>query len=78
LILALYVAFFLSGAAALIFENLWFRQVGLIFGNSVWASSLVLASFMAGLAIGNAASGRWGHLARRPVLLYAVFEVSSL
>ncbi len=74
MILALYVAFFLSGAAALIFENLWFRQVGLIFGNSVWASSMVLASFMAGLALGNAASGRWGHLARRPVLLYAAFE----
>ncbi len=45
--------FFLSGVAALLFENIWFRQAGLIFGNSVWASSLVLSSFMAGLALGN-------------------------
>ena len=42
--------FFLSGASALVLENLWFRQAGLAFGNSVWASSLVLSSFMAGLA----------------------------
>jgi len=42
---------FVSGAAALLFEMLWFRQAGLAFGNGVWASSLVLASFMAGLAV---------------------------
>ena len=46
-------AFFASGASALIFETLWFRQAGLAFGNSVWASSLVLSAFMAGLALGN-------------------------
>jgi predicted membrane-bound spermidine synthase len=45
--------FFLSGASALLFETLWFNQAGLVFGNSVWASSLVLAAFMAGLAMGN-------------------------
>ena len=35
--------FFLSGASALVFETLWFHQAGLAFGNSVWASSLVLS-----------------------------------
>lgn len=35
--------FFVSGASSLVFENLWFRQAGLAFGNSVWASSLVLS-----------------------------------
>ncbi len=49
----LYAIFFLSGAAALLFETLWFRQAGLAFGYSVWAWSLVLSSFMAGLALGN-------------------------
>ena len=34
--------FLLSGAAALLFETLWFRRRGSL-GNSVWASSLVLA-----------------------------------
>ena len=36
-------AFFASGASALIFETLWFRQAGLAFGSSIWASSLVLS-----------------------------------
>jgi hypothetical protein len=49
---------FVSGAAALLFETLWFRQAGLAFGNSVWASSLVLTSFMAGLALAARRLGR--------------------
>ena len=67
--------FFASGAAALIFETLWFRQTGLVFGNGVWASSLVLASFMAGLALGNGLAARHAHRFDRPVRLYAVLEV---
>jgi hypothetical protein len=47
------VIFLVSGTAALLFETLWFRQAGLALGNTVWASALVTASFMAGLAIGN-------------------------
>ena len=59
--------FFLSGVAALLFETLWFRQAGLTFGNGVWASSLVLASFMAGLALGNALAVRFGARISRPL-----------
>jgi hypothetical protein len=57
---SLAAVFLLSGAAALIFETLWFHQAGLTFGNSVWASSLVLAAFMGGLALGNAAAAHRG------------------
>ena len=52
--------FFVSGASALIFETLWFRQAGLAFGNSIWASSLVLSGFMGGLALGSALAARYG------------------
>jgi spermidine synthase len=45
---------FLSGISALIFETLWLRLSGLVFGNSVWSAALILSSFMAGLALGNA------------------------
>src|SRR4030095_7186141 len=45
---------FLSGTGALIFDTLWLRLSGLAFGNSVWAAALILSSFMAGLALGNA------------------------
>ena len=68
--------FFLSGAAGLLFESLWFRQAGLAFGNGVWASSLVLSSFMAGLALGNVLAARWRRLGRRPVAAYALLEVA--
>jgi spermidine synthase len=64
----------LSGIGALIFETLWLRLSGLAFGNSIWAAALILSSFMAGLALGNALAAssrirRW-----RPLHLYAVLE----
>lgn len=70
----IYAIFFLSGVSALVFQHIWFRQAGLVFGNSVWASSLVLSSFMAGLAIGNgvAATRRLG--GRNPLRVYALLE----
>ena len=67
--------FFLSGVAALLFETLWFRQAGLAFGNSVWASSLVLSSFMAGMALGNFLAARLGGRMRSPLRVYAVLEL---
>ncbi len=67
-------AFLLSGAAALLFETLWFRLSGLALGNSVWASSVVLASFMAGLAHGNALVARHAWRVGRPLRFYACLE----
>src|SRR6266576_6444210 len=66
---------FFSGTGALIFETLWLRFSGLAFGNSTWAAALILSSFMAGLALGNAIAAssrirRW-----RPLHLYALLEV---
>ena len=45
--------------------------MGLTLGNSVWASNIVLASFMAGLAAGNAIAARHGRCLRRPLQLCA-------
>ena len=66
---------FLSGTAALIFETLWLRLSGLAFGNSVWAAALILSSFMAGLALGNAIAASSRTRRWRPLYLYAVLEV---
>jgi len=71
----IYALFFCSGATALVFETLWFRLAGLAFGNSLWASSLVLASFMGGLAIGNGVVGRWGDRLRDPLRAYGLLEL---
>ena len=68
--------FFVSGAAALLFEHVWFRKAGLLFGNGVWASSIVLSSFMAGLALGNALAARLAGRVRRPLLAYAAAETA--
>ena len=72
--MAVLFAFFVSGAAGLIFEVVWFHRAGLVFGNSVWSTSIVLASFMGGLALGNALIGRHGHRIRRFLLAYAALE----
>jgi spermidine synthase len=69
-------AFCASGASALIFETLWFRQAGLAFGNSIWASSLVLSAFMGGLALGNAVAARFGPRLANAVLAYALAEAA--
>jgi len=66
---------FLSGASALVFEMIWFRLASLSLGSSVWAASLVLASFMGGLALGNGLLALWGHRFRRPLAVYAAAEV---
>jgi spermidine synthase len=55
---ALFLIFFLSGIAGLMFETLWFRLAGLSLGNSVWSASLVLAAFMGGLTLGNGVVAR--------------------
>jgi spermidine synthase len=72
---ALSLIFFVSGAAGLIFEIVWFYRCGLVFGNTVWAASITLSSFMGGLAIGNGILGWYGHRICRPLLAYAVAEV---
>lgn len=68
------LVFFVSGAAALLFETLWFRQAGIALGNTIWAMSLVTASFMGGLAIGNGLAARFGRRSHRPLLLFAGLE----
>ena len=73
--LSLAILFFLSGAAGLAFEIVWFYRCSLVFGNTVWAASLALSSFMGGLAIGNGLAGLWIHRIRRLLRAYAVAEL---
>src|SRR6266404_2940101 len=67
---------FLSGGSALLFQTLWLRLSGLVFGNSIWAAALILSSFMAGLALGSAIAASTALHQLRPLRVYAGLEVA--
>ncbi|MEP6820051.1 MAG: fused MFS/spermidine synthase [bacterium] len=67
--------FFLSGATGLIYEVLWARMLGLVFGATTLAVSTVLAAFMGGLALGSALAGQRGAAVERPVRAYGLLEI---
>jgi spermidine synthase len=69
------LCFVLSGATGLIYEVLWARMLGLVFGATTFAVSAVLAAFMGGLALGSALAGRLGARIRRPLLAYGLIEI---
>jgi predicted membrane-bound spermidine synthase len=70
-----YFIFFLSGASALIFESLWFQLTGLSLGSSMWAISIVLASFMGGLSLGEGLVAFQGNRIKYPLRCYALLEL---
>jgi spermidine synthase len=65
----------LSGAAALVYEVVWLRMLGLVVGHAVDALTAVLAAFMAGLALGAVLSGRFAGRLRQPLMTCAWVEV---
>lgn len=72
---ALALVFFLSGISGLVYQSLWQRLLSLVFGVTVYATSTVLASFMAGLALGSLVAGRLADRVRRPLVWFGVTEV---
>jgi spermidine synthase len=72
---ALAALFFCSGACALIYQVLWLRMFGWVFGVTVYAASAVWATFMAGLAIGSFAAGRIGDRVRHPMRWFGAIEI---
>jgi spermidine synthase len=73
--------FFASGVCGLTYQVLWLRLLALVFGVTVHAASTVLASFMAGLALGAVLAervARRGHPLRVFAALEAGIAVSAL
>jgi len=66
---------FFSGLAALIYELLWFRRLGLVFGNTVQAAATVMTAYMAGLALGAHTAGRLAPSSSRPGRAFALLEL---
>ncbi len=70
-----FLCFFVSGLAGLIYQVAWTKALGLIFGHTVYAVATVLAAFMGGLAAGSAVLGRWGERRARPIAVYGWIEI---
>ena len=76
LLLPLLVAMlFVTGACGLIYQQLWLRELSLVFGVTVHAAATVLAAFMAGLALGSWLAGRLVDRARRPLAWFGTCEI---
>lgn len=71
----IYFCFFLSGATALVYQVLWARYLGLILGNTMYAISMVLAAFMAGLGLGTYLVGKLLERYSQPLSVYAILEL---
>src|SRR5437867_2364667 len=71
----LYVIFFLSGATGLVYEVIWVRLTGLVFGNTSHAIATVLGAFMAGLALGSWKLGQKADRIRNPLRMYGLLEI---
>jgi spermidine synthase len=69
------LCFVLSGATGLIYEVLWARMLGLVFGATTLAVSTVLAAFMGGLALGSALAGKLARRIRKPLSTYGLMEI---
>ncbi len=70
-----FVCFFLSGATGLVYQVLWLRMLGLVFGHTVYAITTVLAAFMAGLALGSFVFARRAARLRNPIRAYGWLEI---
>ena len=55
----IYLLFFASGMSGLIYEVVWVRQFGLLFGSTVYSAALVTSIYMLGLGVGSYLAGRW-------------------
>jgi spermidine synthase len=72
----LYLLMFLSGFAALVYQVLWMKQLGLLFGNTAKAAGVTLAVFFAGLALGSWFWGKRSSNSPAPLRLYAFLELA--
>lgn len=68
------IAFGFSGAAALIYEVVWTRQLSMVFGSTVYAVSIMLAAFMSGLSLGSWFGGRLADRTRDRLKVFGLLE----
>jgi spermidine synthase len=68
--------FFASGAAGLVYQVLWMRSLSLFFGSDMYGVSIILGTFMGGLALGSLAGGWLAERISRPLVAYGLAELA--
>src|SRR6266508_5441616 len=71
-VLALFVA---SGAAGLIYQVVWSRELVLVFVNTTQAIATIVTAFLACLGLGGLIGGRLADRSARPLPLYGTLEL---
>ena len=70
-----YAAILLSGFSALVYQLIWVRLLGLVFGVSSFAVATVVAVFLLGLGLGSYFFGKWSERTSNPLRIYVYVEV---
>jgi len=63
-----------AGFTALAYEVLWTRALIYFVGLSVHAFTMILICFLAGIALGSLAVGRWADRSQRPLLAFGLLQ----
>jgi spermidine synthase len=68
--------FILSGAAGLVYELVWVRQLYQFFGSTIHSVTTVVAAYMGGLGLGAYVLGRRADRHANPAALYGLLELA--
>jgi len=69
------ILFGLSGMAALVYEVTWIRPLSLVFGNTTYAVSTIIASFIFGLAMGSWIAGKYTDRIKSPMKYFGFTQL---
>ena len=72
---ALLILFIGSGAAALIYEIVWFQMLQLVVGSSAVSVGVLLGTFMGGMCLGSLLLPRIVSVRHHPLRVYAMLEL---
>jgi predicted membrane-bound spermidine synthase len=67
--------FALSGFCGLIYESVWAHYLKLFLGHAAYAQTVVLVTFIGGMALGAAICGRLADRITQPLMIYAAVEL---
>jgi spermidine synthase len=75
-LLIVVLLFIFSGLASLVYQVVWFKQLSYFLGNTTYSQSVVLATFMGGLALGAWYWGKKADKFSNNLRLFAYLEIA--